>query len=217
LKFVTDLLNERDLRQSPKVEAATDEEYDEAIKGLKESASRLSKRDASRWIETLLKFPQLPRERKQPGNGSSIPSPNDLPAGRYAIEADSGELRFYRLWRGTRNPNYAKLYVQHGPDESEVPFKSAITIMKKIVDADPFSCARRYGAEIGCCSKCGLRLTNRVSRLLSIGPICGGRYFADDGQWKLKVTEARSVLAKAGLDPAGNVEDDDHFDYGQEF
>ena len=217
LKFLTALLDERDLRQSPKIDAATDEEYAEAIKDLKSQIADLDKRTASRWIDHLLTFPQLPRERNvhRGGADSMIPSADDMPTGRYAIENEDGELRFYRFWRGTRNPNYVKLYVEHGPNDSEVPFKSALSIISKIMEAGPFDCARRYGAEIGCCSRCGLRLTNRVSRLLSIGPICGGRFWSDEGEWKSRVSEARATIRAAGLDPAGNVEDSDDFDYAQ--
>jgi hypothetical protein len=216
LKFLTDLLDERDLRQSPKVLAATDEEYAAAIADLKERAADLDKPTASRWIEHLLTFPQLPRERNVQRGGASatVPSADDLPTGRYAIENEDGELRFYRLWRGTRNPNYFKLYVEHGPDESEIPFKSALSIVSKIKEAGAWECAHRYGAEIGCCSRCGLRLTNRISRALSIGPVCGG-YWHEEDEWKRRVSAARRAISDAGLDPAGDVEDTDKYDYSQ--
>jgi hypothetical protein len=217
LKFVLSLLDERDLRQSDKVVAATDEEYAAAISGMKERAAELTKREASAWIDRLLTFPHRPRERNvQRGSGGGmIPSADDMPTGHYAIENEDGELRFYRFWRGTRNPNYVKLYVEHGPDDSEVPFRSALTIIGKIMKAGPFDCARRYGAEIKACSVCGTRLTNRVSRLLKIGPICGGRYWADESEWKQRVSVARDTLLAAGLDPAGSVLDEDEFDYSQ--
>jgi Family of unknown function (DUF6011) len=217
MKFLSALLDERDLRQSPKIIVATDEEYAAAINALKAQAVNLTKRDASRWIEHLLTFPQLPRERavQRGGAASTIPSEDDMPTGRYAIENEDGELRFYRFWRGTQNPNYVKLYVEHGPDDSEVPFKSALAIIAKIAEAGPWECAQRYGAEIGACSRCGLRLTNRISRLLKIGPICGG-YWHEEEEWKGLINEARATIRAAGLDPSGNVEDDDNFDYGQE-
>jgi len=218
LRFLTSLLDERDLRQSDKVAASTDEEYAAAINAMKANAATLTKRAASAWIERLLTFPHLPRERnvQRGGANASIPSADDLPTGHYAVENEDGELRFYRVWRGTRNPNYVKLYVEHGPNDSEVPFKAAITILGKIMEAGAWECARRYGAEIGCCSRCNARLTNRVSRLLSIGPICGGRFWSDESEWKSRVSAARRTLLDAGLDPAGNVEDGDNFDYAQE-
>jgi hypothetical protein len=218
LKFLNALLDERDLRRGGKIVAATDAEYAAAVEDLKTKLTDLDKRTASRWIEKLLTFPQLPRERNVQRGGASgmIPAEDVMPTGRYAIENEDGELRFYRFWRGTQNPNFVKLYVEHGPDDSEVPFRSALVIIGKIVDAGVWTCARRYGAEIGACSRCGRRLTNRISRALAIGPICGGRYWADESEWKSRVSQARDALVNAGLDPAGNVEDSDNFDYAQD-
>jgi hypothetical protein len=219
LSFINNLLNERDLRRGGKIAAASPEEYAAAVDNLRQKVSNLSKRDASRWIEKLLSYPMLPAERqvRRGGEARIVPSADELPDGRYAVENNDGELRFYRLWRGTRNPNFVKLYISHGPDDSEIPFRSALSIMDKIMEAGPLSAARRYGAEIGACSKCGRRLTNRISRLLKIGPVCGGRYFSeDDYQWKGLVDAARTRLAESGLDPAGNVEDNDDFDYSQD-
>lgn len=218
LKFICDLLAERDLRKGGKIVVSTDEEYAAAIDRLKEQASRLSKRDASLWLDKLQTLPHLPRDRavRRGGATESIPSAEELPSGHYAIENNDGELRFYRVWRGDRNPNYVKLYVEHGPDSSEVPFRSALSIIAKIVEAGTFNAARRYGAEIGRCSRCNARLTNRVSRLLSIGPICGGRFWSDEGEWKSRVSRARASLRDAGLDPSGTVAKSDNFDYAQE-
>jgi hypothetical protein len=218
LKYINGLLNERDLRAGDKIVAATDEEYVEAVELLMKQAKTLSVKQASAWIDKLRGFPYLPAERivSRSAGAMVVPSPSDLPAAHYAIENAEGELRFYHLWRGTKNPNYVKLYVEHGPSDSEVPFRSAISIMVKIIQAGAFDCARRYGAEIGACCVCNTRLTNRISRLLNIGPICGGRYWEDDSTWKGLVSNARKRLRDAGLDPAGSVEDDDNFDYSQE-
>jgi len=218
LRFLNALLDERDLRQSTKIQErisdASDEEYDAAIADLKTKAANLTKRNASAWIEHLLKFPQRTRERNvhRGGEDVAIPSADVMPTGRYAVENDEGELRFYRFYRGDRNPNFVKLYVEHGPDESEVPFKSALTIIGKIMDAGPWECAQRYGAEIGACSRCGARLTNRISRALHIGPVCGG-YWHDEGEWRQMVKATREDLRAHGLDPGGNVEDSDNYDY----
>lgn len=215
LKYINGLLDERDLRQSDKIKAATDEEYAAAIEDLKVRAQSLSKRDASAWIEHLRTFPQLPRERSVQRGGAvrDIPSADDLPTGHYAVNNEDGELRFYRLWRGTRNPNYVKLYVEHGPSDSEVPFKSALSIIKKIMADGAGVCAVRYGLNIGECSRCGARLTNRISRALRIGPVCGGRFWTDE--WPGLRSSARDAIRAAGLDPDGNVEDDDDLDYEQ--
>jgi hypothetical protein len=153
--------------------------------------------------------PVAPAVSEQPRR--EVPSPEQLPAGRYAIENAEGELRFYHVWRGTERPTFVKLYVEHGPDSSEVPFKSALSILARLA-ADPATAARRYGAEIGSCSVCSRRLTNRLSRLLSIGPVCGGRFYVED-DWSAIKESGRERLRAAGLDPKGEVDESDNFDY----
>jgi hypothetical protein len=125
------------------------------------------------------------------------PEAADVPAGRYAVENDEGELRFYRLWIG--KTGYMKLYVLHGPDSSEIPYPAMVAILKKIEKAGIEACAIRYGQEIGACSNCGRRLTNRISRELGIGPVCGGRMFGDEFSDKVRV--ARNVITERGEDP----------------
>lgn len=192
--FIRDLLDEKEVVP----------EDGETIESLKEKASDISKRAASSWIEKLLTLPNRKADRETAKKWSA-PSPEELPAGRYAIrETEGDELRFYKVWRGTRNPDYAKVYLLHGPDETALSWKSGATIMKKIVFAGPRDAAITYGREIGACSTCGKRLTNRLSRALGIGPICGGRFWGDD--WKPLVEDVRTSLAANGLDPDENME-----------
>jgi hypothetical protein len=161
------------------------------------------------------------------------PGPDAVPAGHYAIKlactcpggarpesstvhvssCNAGQLRFYRLWRGDRNPNFIKLYLQHGTSETEIPFRAAKGIVQAILDANPFEAARTYGKQIGSCSnpKCGRRLTNRISRLLGIGPVCGGHMCSPD-IWAGMKRRARQALLDAGLDPDADVEDTDDLD-----
>lgn len=163
----------------------------------------LSKDDASKAISWLLDQP-----RKDGGSidrAPAAPDPEVLPAGRYAIENEEGDLRFYKLWRGDRKPTYFKLYVLHGPDDSEVPFRSALSILGKIVEAGPGECAIRFGHEIGECSTCGARLTNNLSRELGIGPVCGGRFYPDE-TWTERKAEARADLRARGIDPAASYD-----------
>jgi RNA polymerase subunit RPABC4/transcription elongation factor Spt4 len=127
----------------------------------------------------------------------------DVPAGRYAVESDEGELRFYRLWVG--NTGYKKLYLLHGPDSTELPYKTALGVCGKIFRAGIEECAIRYGREIGACSNCGRRLTNRISRELGIGPVCGGRMFGDD--WNGRVIDARKDIELRGEDPDEEIND----------
>src|SRR5262249_50747865 len=131
----------------------------------------------------------------------------DLPPGRYAIENAEGELRFYHRWQGKREDNKDRfaLYVCHGPEESRLPRPAQVAIAAKILAAGVRESAIRYGLEIGECSNCGRRLTNRISRELGIGPICGGRMFGDDG-WKDEVKAARAAIVARGDDPDEELE-----------
>jgi hypothetical protein len=186
---------------------------EDRVKAYEQLANGLSMRKASAWIERLLTYPMRPKVGGKPVEPGkvAVPTPEQLPAGRYAIEdtdEDSdNDLVFYRVWRGTRNPGFVKLYLLHGPDSTELSFKASLTIMQKIIDAGIHAAAIRYGREIGACSQCGRRLTNRLSRHLGIGPVCGGRTFQDDNQWKNIVNAGRANLKSQGLDPNENVED----------
>jgi hypothetical protein len=165
---------------------------EEMVKPFDEQFIGVDIRRASGIIEYL-----KPLSRKSP----AALSISDVPAGRYAVENEEGELRFYRVWVG-RN-GHTKLYVLHGPDSSEVPYKSAVSILKKIEDAGIREAAIRFGLEIGACSNCGRRLTNRISRALGIGPVCGGRMFGDD--FRPMVTSKRQELIDAGYDPEEEI------------
>jgi hypothetical protein len=158
----------------------------------------MSKSKASVLIEWFLKQPK--KLMTTPGrttNAKGEVSLPDVPAGRYAVEANNGELRFYKLWVG--RTGFKKLYVLHGPDETEMNFKTMNSILNKIKVAGVRECAIRYGMEIGECSNCGRRLTNRISRELGIGPICGGRMFGET--WSDEVKTKRGEIAARGEDP----------------
>ena len=192
---------------------------DAALDTLKGTVPAMSKQQASDMISALLKYPEKASSASAPKEDNyGIPSVEDLPAGRYAINSADGELTFYEVWRGTRKPEYVKLYVLHGPDSTEVPFgKGMVTILKSIAQ-DAGAAAVRYGHEIGACSICNKRLTNRVSRALGIGPICGGRFWGDE--FKSVVHGAREEIKAQGLDPDENVEEDEdvvHYDVRGDF
>lgn len=130
------------------------------------------------------------------------PEAANVPAGRYAVENEDGELRFYRLWVG--KTGYMKLYVLHGPDSSEIPYPAMVAILKKIEQVGVREAAIRFGLEIGACSNCGRRLTNRISRELGIGPVCGGRMFGDE--FSEMVSSKRAAIVLRGDDPDEELE-----------
>jgi hypothetical protein len=181
------------------------------------AANGLTLRRATQFIARLKTKPQRQRDRSQSPRDIAretafIPGPDRVSTGHYAIKNKDGELRFYRVWRGTRNPNWVKLYLEHGNSDTEIPFKSGeFKGIMLAIGADPLFAARLYGRHIGCCSECHHRLTNRVSRLLDIGPICGG-HKCDPAIWKDMVARAKAALRDAGLDPDADVEDTDDLD-----
>jgi hypothetical protein len=61
--------------------------------------------------------------------------------------------------------------------------------------------------EIRACSNCGRRLTNRISRELGIGPICGGRMFGGD-EWADEVKAKRAEIVARGEDPDEELGDE---------
>jgi len=173
-----------------------------------DDADMHDKKVASGCIEMLLKRPERTQAPKASnGDNYGIPGADVLPTGRYAIYDAAEDLTFYRVWRGTRNPDYVKVYLLHGPDETEIPFGKGMVTILKLIAQEPAEAAVRYGHEIGHCSVCAKRLTNRVSRALGIGPICGGHFYGEE--FKSVVHGAREHIKAQGLDPDGNVEDDE--------
>lgn len=180
----------------------SDEAKDETLRRL--DAGLITKRSISRYIERARELPRRSRGdivgRTRFGDP---PTPEEVPAGRYAVPNEDKVLRFYRLWRGTKNPGYIKLYVIHGDESTELKYGTAIPILRKIAKIGAAECAVLYGREIGCCSRCGRGLTQRISRYLGIGPVCGGHFYADE--WADKLAEAREELIAQGLDPDEDV------------
>jgi hypothetical protein len=222
LNFLTSLLQERDLPadaaralgERVANQRLLNEDHGDCTPPL--AVNGLTKRRASEFISRLLERPHRadrPTERKRDDATPQrdLPTPEEVPAGHYAVKNADGELRFYRLWRGDRNPNYVVLSVQHSDDFTEVrPFAAAVAIIKKIAE-DSGAAARLYGRHLKRCSRCGRTLTNRISRLLDIGPVCGGHHYNEE-IWEQMRSQAREALRAAGLDPDADVEDTDDLD-----
>lgn len=190
LNYIDALRNERMM---------TDEQDSWLGRHLQEGMTRAR---ASEIIERLLTLAAKPGG-SGPFSGADV-ALVEVPAGRYAVENEQGELRFYKKWVAADGKRHY-IYVQHGPDESKLPLPAQIAIAKKILAAGVRAAAIRYGMEIGACSNCGLRLTNRISRELGIGPVCGGRMFGDD--FKAEVKAKRKEIKARGEDPNETLED----------
>lgn len=204
------------LTQEREVKPEQEGKVDQIVKCLRISEDPeefgMGKRKASELIEWFLKQPKKPKNEQEASERAGRLEDlewqkplYDLPPGRYAIENNDGELRFYQRWqgKGAKKDRFA-LYVMHGPYESNLPRQAQVAIAAKILEAGVRKCALRYGAEIGACSNCGRRLTNRISRELAIGPVCGGRMFG--GDWAGEVKAARAAIVARGEDPDEELE-----------
>lgn len=191
--YIHDLLKKKDTSGIP------GDRLDSLWKSLRISEDNeeygMGKDQASKVIDYLLALPDKPKDQQPIADEFDY-----VPRGRYAVENDDGELRFYQVWRPKNDDNVFRVYVLHGPDQSALFPKTAHAVMQKIYNEGVRECAIRYGNEIGACSNCGRRLTNRISRELGIGPICGGRMWGDD-DWKDEVKKTRQAIIDAGEDP----------------
>lgn len=205
IKFIRDLIDRKDLLKSPKhfdeVNAMDKEEYARHLDGLKDKAATLDCSKASAWIDNLLKLPDKERERR--GNDADLP---DVPEGRYAVENDEGELRFYTYDRPRHGYWAGRTFLSVLASDERIAIKghaAKATILQKILDAGVYEAMVRFGHEIGVCGNCGRTLTNRISRELGIGPVCGGRILGDE--FKPIRKAAKDRLLEQGLDPNEEV------------
>lgn len=102
----------------------------------------------------------------------------EVPEGRYAVDGDDGNLKFYHVDRPTegRWAGYVFVKVQAGDEYHGVKSRAAReTVLAKIAEAGIEAAMLRYGREIGKCGHCGRTLTNPESREAGIGPICRGK------------------------------------------
>jgi hypothetical protein len=193
--YILDLLKKKDLDDVPQ------DRVDSLMKSLRISEDPeefgMGKEQASKIIEWL----KMRKDKAAPLQDEF----DFVPAGRYAIENDDGELRFYQVWRPKKNQNVFRVYVMFGPSQAPLHRNAANGVVRKIFNAGVRECAIRFGNEIGACSNCGRRLTNRISRELGIGPICGGRMWGED-DWKAEVTTARQSIIDRGEDPEEELE-----------
>jgi hypothetical protein len=108
----------------------------------------------------------------------------NIRVGRYCVELGANMRKFFRVTE-RKNGKYAGcLIIQTQHSES---FKNALIfypsgsfwIINRDIDsclmmiaADPYTCAIRYGQEMGVCCRCGKKLTDDRSRWYGIGPEC---------------------------------------------
>lgn len=210
--YINDLLDQRDLLKSPRffdaVNAMDEGEYAAFLDHIRADVrDRYSMEQASRLIDALKALPYKGPTSQRDSGTPREPLP-DVPAGRYAVTGEDGTTDFYKVDRPSKGKwaGYTFVQLQLGPAFQRLDYSHSRTILQKIVDAGPREAAIRYGREIGACSVCGTDLTNKLSRELGIGPVCGGRYYADESEWARVKDEARQVIRGRGEDPADSIE-----------
>jgi hypothetical protein len=90
--------------------------------------------------------------------------------GRYAVEHE-GTLKFFKVKNG-RKAGFVFLDVQASDDWHSIRTPRRIHEILELIAADELTAARRYGQELGQCSRCGRTLTDETSRAYGIGPDC---------------------------------------------
>lgn len=119
--------------------------------------------DASHLIGELLDCTLLPETWKI-----------TVPDGRYAVTLPvNSRLRFFHVTR--TKTGSLKIRERAGDVLHEKRFTEYRKIIEAILDTGVESAGRRYGRELGHCWKCGLTLTNQISRAFGEGPVCRDR------------------------------------------
>lgn len=177
------------------------------IKELEGADGGITKGKAGEIISALK---QRPVKLGQDDRSKNKPTLKDVPVGRYAVQTgdDDNDISFYRVKHVHGGPEkrggYTLLLQIAGPNEIPMRHLQVQAVVKSIIRAGIGNSAALYGHKVKKCSKCHTRITNRVSRLLGIGPVCGGRFYDD---WEERVNSARTAIRAAGHDPDENVED----------
>lgn len=175
----------------------------ERIKELTEAEGGLKKGDAGKIIQNLKALPVAPGQDDRNIDGPTI---MNIPPGYYAIPTSNqpNDFSFYRVKELRRGGHRIILQVA-GPQEFMLTGGRAADVIKRIIRFGIGDAAVLYGRKVGRCSQCHKRLTNRLSRELAVGPVCGGRVYAEG--WEERVNNARTALRERGLDPNENVYD----------
>jgi DNA polymerase-3 subunit epsilon len=101
------------------------------------------------------------------------PKKSNVPAGRYALRADDGTVRFFIVDIGTTGKWAGVTFLKRQAGDDELPVKGAARAqVMDAIEKDPKAAAILYGKELGVCGMCGKTLTNPESIESGIGPVC---------------------------------------------
>lgn len=106
----------------------------------------------------------------------SLPGEDIVPAGFYVVRAGDAAM-LIKVWRKNGR---VRTYEYGNPNDTRgntLPTKETLELL---VEIGPYEAAIEYGRIFKRCSSCNLRLKNRLSRVLGIGPDCGRRFHGDD-------------------------------------
>lgn len=166
--------------------------YIEALGGDAVHASKLTRKEASRYIDELKARPKMEVARKveEPKVDPRLAMLNGMlpmiPDGYYAVQKEEGaHVTFMRISTPKGKQQYIgarKVQTQHGPmlDTAAAIYPSGkwYIIKHTVVEelmllvTDYKGAAMRYSRKIGKCCRCNLELTDTRSRKYGIGPIC---------------------------------------------
>lgn len=122
--------------------------------------------DSGKMVEA--EYPVTAQEFK--AAQSVVKTRPEVADGRYAVEHE-GTLKFYKVKNG-RKAGFVFLDVQASDDWHSIRTPRRIDEILALIAADELTAARRYGMELGRCSRCGRTLTDETSRAYGIGPDC---------------------------------------------
>lgn len=159
--------------------------YIEKLKGDMTYAHKLTKSEASKYIDELKARPVV--TAPTPARATKVPVEllDMVPDGYYAVQPDSTTpftfLKVLRPKSGKYKDSF-KVSTQHGPnwDEAFIRYPSGRLWIPKphveesilLVLSDYRWAARNYAREIGTCCRCNTELTDERSRHYGIGPDC---------------------------------------------
>lgn len=164
----------------------------------------------SKWIDELRKRPDADPEDVPKRSKVTLPDPDELPDGRYAVKV-GGQWRLVRVWRGTRQPNPGwpvQLYAVRGTEKGTriAPPGDEAKVAREIVKQGAGECAREFGKRTGSCSRCGTELDVNLSRALKIGPVCLEHWYGKEPARVMKA-DARARLRAKGIEPTEKFDD----------
>lgn len=151
--FLTSLVRDRDVAS-----------IGESREVLLDAIADMDSREASSWIDALLKLDKV----------QTTPTDPQVQSGRYALINADGAASFYVVERITDGKWAGRTFVTMMVGDNGAPVKDRTqrTAILERIAADELGALARYGQMIGVCGACGLTLTDEVSRARGIGPVC---------------------------------------------